>query len=113
MVWAIHWPQGTLGLRIYEVGIAAILVNIFASLAKRWMILPGLLCNATAVFVNNGMPVIGKPLEHPSPLHHMATAVDQLPFLWDRFAGFSIGDIVLGAGFLTYLGFTWRRRGLD
>jgi len=65
----------------------------------------GMALNTVCWWVNGGMPVQGWA-QQSNWAHHLATDLDKLPWLWDRFAMFglifSVGDLFLVAGFLLF-----------
>jgi hypothetical protein len=101
-VWFVGYPPGRMGRVIWMIAVPLILVN-GASAISRY---PGLLlcvvggfCNWAVVLVNDGMPVVThRKLPKDRPLHHNASENDLFPVLWDRYRGFSIGDILIALG---------------
>ncbi len=83
-----------------------------------WRYLPGAIgsiMNCACMLANGGkMPVRMKPWMHETYINRSvwrtALPSDHLLFLSDRFAGFSLGDIVIGIGILFMMAMSLRRR---
>lgn len=70
-----------------------------------FLVFVGAACNAVATIANGGrMPVLGK---HGSPVSvwRAARPGDHVLILCDRFSGFSLGDVLIGAGLVLLIGF--------
>lgn len=74
------------------------------------LVFVGAACNAIVTIVNGGkMPVLG---QHGSPVSvwRAARLDDHVLILCDRFSGFSIGDMLIGAGLSLLIGsWLWKR----
>ena len=69
----------------------------------------GALCNAVATIANGGkMPVLGK-YGSPVSVWRAARLGDHVLILCDRFAGFSIGDVLIGIAFIFVIGVRLRK----
>ena len=74
-----------------------------------FLVFAGAACNAVATVVNGGkMPVLGA-YGSPVSVWRAARPGDHVLILCDRFSGFSIGDILIGAAFVLAIGL-WLRR---
>lgn len=99
-VYFLDWPHGGLGLSLYVVGMMALWFRLWFTWPIGRPAIVGGSLNILCIIVNKGMPYTGP--NDPAVngvLHHMATSADKLPMLWDRFGGFSIGDILLFSAF--------------
>jgi len=69
----------------------------------------GAACNAVATITNGGkMPVLGK-YGSPVSVWRAARTGDHVLILCDRFGGFSIGDVLIGGGFILGIGlWSWK-----
>ena len=69
-----------------------------------FLVFVGAACNAVATIFNGGrMPVLGR---HGSPVSvwRAARPGDHVLILCDRFNGFSLGDVLIGAGLVLMIG---------
>jgi hypothetical protein len=76
-----------------------------------FLVFVGSACNAVATIANGGrMPVLGK-YGSPVSVWRAARPGDHLLILCDRFGGFSIGDMLIGAWFILAVGlWLWKLR---
>ena len=79
--------------------------------SQTFLVFVGAACNAVATIANGGkMPVLGK-YGSPVSVWRAARPGDHVLILCDRFGGFSIGDVLIGASFVLGIGvWLWKLR---